>query len=73
MSLSPNPVADNLVLDNLQMTGSVKIFTALGQLVSSSSLDGNVLSVGHLQKGAYILQVIPDDESGVFIGRFLKI
>ena len=72
MSLSPNPVADNLVLDNLQMTGSVKIFTALGQLVSSSSLDGNVLSVGHLQKGAYILQVIPDDESGVFIGRFLK-
>jgi len=61
LALSPNPVADNLVLDNLQMTGSVKIFTALGQLVSSSSLDGNVLSVGHLQKGAYILQVIPDD------------
>ncbi|MFK7979767.1 MAG: hypothetical protein AB8G86_07275 [Saprospiraceae bacterium] len=38
-----NPVADNLILDNRQDAGSVKIYTAMGQLVS----DG-MLSVGHL-------------------------
>ena len=73
LSLSPNPVADNLVLDNLQDGGSVIIYTAMGQLVSDGTLSDNVLSVEHLPKGVYLLQFIPDGENRVFVGRFLKL
>ncbi|MFK7980920.1 MAG: rhodanese-like domain-containing protein [Saprospiraceae bacterium] len=73
LSLSPNPVSDNLVLDNLQGAGAIKIYTAMGQLVSDGQLSDNVLSVTHLPKGAYLLQFIPEDENSVFIGRFLKL
>lgn len=73
LSISPNPVTANLILNNLPSRGSVKIFSALGQLVSSQSLMDNELFVGSLTKGAYLLQFIPDDESSVFVGRFLKL
>ena len=72
LSLSPNPVANNLIL-NLQETGCIKIFTASGQMVRSSFLEGNVLSVSNLPKGAYLLQFISDDESKIFVSRFLKL
>lgn len=73
LSISPNPVTANLILNNLPSRGSVKIFTALGQLASSQSLMDNELFVGSLTKGAYLLQFIPEDESSVFVGRFLKL
>ena len=73
LSISPNPVTANLILNNLPSRGSVKIFSALGQLVSSQPLMDNELFVGSLTKGAYLLQFIPEDESSVFVGRFLKL
>ena len=73
LSLSPNPVSDNLVLENLQEAGAIKIYTAMGQLISDGLLSDNVLSVEYLPKGAYLLQFIPENENSVFVGRFLKL
>ncbi len=73
LSILPNPVGDYLILDNLYSAGSVKIYTALGQLINEGIVSDQFLSVNHLIKGTYYLQLIPKDKSGVFIGRFIKL
>lgn len=54
----PNPVSDKLTVDvKNQQVESFKLFNILGKQVMQSRLNNNVISITHLPKGMYILQL----------------
>lgn len=72
LSISPNPVVDYLILENLKGASSFTIFSSTGKVISNGILSNSNLSVGHLPTGSYLLQVIAEDGKSASTGRFLK-
>jgi len=56
----PNPFDNNLFLENLKNVSNLKIYTILGQLIYSKSLNGQDelnINTSHFSRGIYILSL----------------
>ncbi len=69
--ISPNPVADEFVIDGVENVSSVKIFNMQGQLVITESGNVSVVSVSQLPVGIY--QVVAESGEGdLYTAKMLK-
>ncbi|WP_309608534.1 reprolysin-like metallopeptidase [Flavobacterium sp.] len=69
--LYPVPVKENILnLSGLEKESTFKIFNLLGQELTNGKIDNNVINVGRLAAGNYIIEV--SNEDGVKAQRFIK-
>jgi len=73
ITLYPNPVQNTFVLDNLDLSvvEQIKIYDALGKIVSFTQIGNQISLEAHLSKGLYMLEIIQSDNQ-VLLGKFLK-
>jgi hypothetical protein len=59
ISLFPNPASENLVIDGLKGTSSIRIMNTVGQLVYSNEIIGSkdVINIHSFQNGIYIVRI----------------
>ncbi|CAH0999187.1 hypothetical protein LEM8419_00484 [Neolewinella maritima] len=70
VSVYPNPASDRLALTGLPPTGRVSLLTTLGKVVYTGSITQDVLQLGDLPPGIYILGVHTDGR--MYTDRIVK-
>ncbi len=70
MSIYPNPAVDYIVVDMNGRRGTVQFIDMSGQVVKSIETTNNVISVGDLPRGLYIVKFTRDNQT--FVGKMIK-
>jgi hypothetical protein len=72
-SMYPNPVVNNLYLENIENANRVEIYNLVGQKVKEALISGNKLTVqtSDLTKGVYLISVI-NENGAVKSLKFVK-
>ena len=70
VSISPNPVTDLLFIQSNNPIQKATVYTVLGQVVLTVTIENNQLDVSSLSTGIYLLQMT--NETGVFVQRLMK-
>jgi surface protein len=70
LQIYPNPVADDIHIEGLSDIKNYIIFDAGGRLVQEGNPSKEMINVGSLPKGNYILQLILKDQ--IFSSKFIK-
>jgi len=76
LTISPNPVTDELRIDDLGNVSRLDIFNLYGQrlaTVSTGAASSTYIQVANLQAGAYILSGYSDKGELLAISRFVKL
>jgi len=76
LTISPNPVADELRIDDLGRVSRLDVFNMYGQklaTVSTGTASSTYLQVSNLQPGAYILAGYGNKGEHIAIARFVKL
>ncbi|RQO37879.1 hypothetical protein DBR39_13395 [Chryseobacterium sp. KBW03] len=68
--LYPNPAVDDIHIEGLEDIKSYKIYDASGRLVKEGNPNSEMINVGSLSKGNYILQLILKDK--IISSKFIK-
>jgi len=76
VKIFPNPTNSYINVSNLpdNFSGNILIYNAMGQLILSEEKNGSqfIVSIGHLNKGAYFVQV-RNEKSEVITKTFIKL
>lgn len=73
VTLSPNPVTDQLYLQSGALLKGLEIFSVTGQLIASAyriNKNDYRMELDHLRSGIYFCRIATDD--GIFVHRFVK-
>ncbi len=70
LRIYPNPARDYLVVDMNGSHGLVQIICMNGQIVKSLRTTGNIIPVGDLPRGLYIVKLTRDNQT--FVGKMIK-
>lgn len=76
VSVYPNPVSDELIIDGLEHSAVISIMNTLGQNLSSRAVQSNEhlvrLNVSNLSDGVYYIVVTYEDEKAMIRQKFIK-
>lgn len=70
VSISPNPVKNQLKIDSDLSIKSVLILNSIGELITLKENSNNTLDLSHLESGIYIIQI--NTEKGLVNKKFVK-
>ncbi|WP_454047015.1 BspA family leucine-rich repeat surface protein [Chryseobacterium sp. Marseille-Q8038] len=70
LSLYPNPAVDDIHIEGLSDIKNYRIFDAAGRLVQEGNPNNDMINVGSLSKGNYILQLILKEKT--ISSKFIK-
>jgi len=70
LNIYPNPVRDNLYLDNLPANSTLQITDMQGKTVIQTAAHGQTLDVSNLKPGIYFIKV--ESEKGVYTSKLIK-
>jgi len=70
VSVSPNPVMDELKINTLEIVESYSVYSLSGKLLISSDTSGNRIPMKEFKRGIYIVEVAT--QKGVFRKKIMK-
>ena len=71
INLYPNPVkGDVLHISGFEGEGSFRIFSSMGQELGNGKVENNMINVGNLSAGTYLIEVVTSN--GTNMKRFIK-